>query len=399
MISQLRDRDRADRFLNDVRANQAKRRNYGRYVYLAGVGAVLLWLLNVLVGPYFWLKAEGLVVSDHVVIASPYEVQVQSVVVQPGEVVTKGTVLAVLQSPQVAESMANLTARAAETMARQADLAIKVEIADTLMQTAAERLADTEAQLKKVNSSRAGTGFVSDAFIAAIQKDRYAAMQEKASREAERRAARTQLVQLEKSQAEARAALEALRATYNDGIVTAPTDGTVGPKIVVQGDVIKPGDHLMQLYTGAKYALVYLETGTLYQVSVGDRVEVADGFTNTTGVIKEVLPLTVPLPSEFQKAFRPPSRGQVARISLSTADIFPMSSKVSVVGETLFSRNTATILRDRIGDQIARVSGAIAQFFRVAATETRRTDGSAVAHVDAAAAQTGSFAPHGGDGR
>jgi hypothetical protein len=40
----------------------------------------------------------------------------------------------------------------------------------------------------------------------------------------------------------------------------------------------------------------------------------------------------VPLPAEFQRAFRPPSRGQVAKIRLEAEETFPMSSKVTVSG-------------------------------------------------------------------
>ena len=120
--------------------------------------------------------------------------------------------------------------------------------------------------------------------------------------------------------------------------------------------MIKPGDHLMQLYTGTKYALVYLETGTLYDVSLGDRVEVADGFKSSEGTISEVLPLTVPLPSEFQKAFRPPSRGQVARITLDNPNIFPMSSKVTVVGDKFIPGNdqiTRSMLANTLTDTVS----------------------------------------------
>lgn len=347
MITQLRNYQRADRFLNDVRANQKKRRNYGRYVYLTAVLGVFFYLINLFVGPFLWLKAEGLVVSDYIIIASPYEVQVTKIAAQPGQRVRKGDVLAHVHSPQVAESVASLTARAAETTARQAEIAIKLEVANTVMKTADERLAEAEAQVRKVNASRNSTGFVSDTFIGSVQKDRYAAMQEKASREAERRAAVQQLPQLERSQAEARAALEQLRTTYNGGVIVAPAEGIIGPKIVVLGDVIRPGDHLMQLYVGTKYALIYLETGTLHEAHVGDRVAVADGFKQTNGTISEVLSLTVPLPTEFQKVFRPPTRGQVAKITLDAESIFPIPSKVAVTGDKLLPGND-TITRSML---------------------------------------------------
>jgi multidrug resistance efflux pump len=316
MITQLRDRTRADRFLNDVRANQKARRNYGRYFYIAALFGFFVYLGNVFVGHLLWLKAEGLILSDHVIVASPYAVQVTKMTVQPGQQVKQGDVLARVSSPQIMEAMATLTSRAAETTARQADLAVKLEVANAILKTADERLKETEAQLRKVNTSRAATGFVSDAFAANVQKDRYFAMQEKVSREAERRGAIQQLAQLDVSLEEARTALNQLRLSYNNGVIEAPVDGTVGPKTTVQGDVLRPGDNLMQLYIGKKYALVYLETGTLYDVKIGERVNVADGFKQTIGTISEIQPLTVPLPAEFQRAFRPPSRGQVAKIEL-----------------------------------------------------------------------------------
>lgn len=333
MITELREHTRVDKFLNDVRENQKSRRNYGRYFYLACVIAVFAYLGNIFFGHLLWLRAEGLILADRVIVASPYSVQVTKVMVRPGQQVRQGEVLAMVTSPQIMESMATLTSKAAETTARQAELAIKLEVANAVMKTADERLKEAEAQLKKVNTSRASLGFVSDAFAANVQKDRYFAMQEKVSREAERRGTIQQLSQLDVSLEEARAALHQLRVSYNNGVIEAPSDGTVGPKTSVQGDVLRPGDNLMELYVGKKYALVYLETGTLYDVNIGDRVKVADGFKQTAGTVTEIQPLTVPLPAEFQRAFRPPSRGQVAKIELETEAIFPMASKVSVTGE------------------------------------------------------------------
>jgi len=328
MIARLHERTRADRFQNDVRASRKRRRNYGRYVYLAAVAGLFVYLLNLFVGHYFWLRAEGLVVSGHVVIASPYDVQLTQVAVEPGQRVRTGDLLASVRSPQVIESMAGLTARAAETTAKQAEIAIRLEVADALMKSAHERLAQAEEQLTKITASR----FVSDAFVVNVSKERYAALQEKASRQAERKASLEQLEQLRRSQAEARQALENLRVMYNDGRIRAPSDGIVGPEVAVQGDVIKHGDHLMHVYVGRKYAIVYLETGTLYATAVGDRVAVADGFSESGGTVTEILPLSMPLPSEFQKAFRAPTRGQIAKIALDDETVFPLSSKIVITG-------------------------------------------------------------------
>ena len=90
MITQLKARTRADRFLNDVRANQKSRRNYGRYFYIVALLAGFAYLGNLFGGHLLWLRAEGLVLSDHVIIASPYAVQVTRMEAQPGQAVTSG---------------------------------------------------------------------------------------------------------------------------------------------------------------------------------------------------------------------------------------------------------------------------------------------------------------------
>ena len=40
----------------------------------------------------------------------------------------------------------------------------------------------------------------------------------------------------------------------------------------------------------------------------------------------------MPLPSEFQKAFRAPTRGQIAKIALDDETVFPLSSKIVITG-------------------------------------------------------------------
>jgi len=231
-----------------------------------------------------------------------------------------------------------------------------------MMQAADERLAEAEERSQKVNETRGRTGFVSDAFIATVTAEHYTAKQEKAVHAAERRASINQLENLNRSTAEAERSLAELRRSYNEGFIVAPADGIVGPQVAVQGDVLQPGTHLMQLYVGAKYAYVYLGTGTLYSAAVGDRVRVADGFNSTKGTVAEVLPMTVPLPDDFQRAFRPPSRGQVARIALDDDTPFPMSSKITIKGDKLIPGNdflTGTRIREYAGGLMASVREAI----------------------------------------
>ena len=333
MIRQLHTRTNADRFVNDVRAS---RRRYGRYVYLTTVAGILIYLGNLAIGHLLWLDADGIVSAERIAVAFPYEVEVQRLDVRSGQNVNEGEMLAKVRSSQVAESIATLTARYAETYARQAELQIRVDVANAVIGRAAERLSEAEANLKRVNDTRA-TGFVSDSFVGSAIRERYTALQEMAVREAERRSSIEQLGNLRRAQDDAKTALDKLREQYNDGHVVAPATGVIGARLAQRGDVLRSGDYLAEVYVGRKYVLGYLESGTLYEVNPNDRVLVTYGFGASEGTVIEVLPITVQLPPEFQKAFRPTTRGQVARIALDDDAAFPLAAKVRVTGPKWFS--------------------------------------------------------------
>lgn len=369
MIRQIKTRTKADRFENDVRASKPK---WGRYIYLAGVLAFFAYLANLLVGPMIWLQAEGLVTADKFVIASPYETQVIRMAVQPGQVVRKGQLLGVVHSPQVASVLANLASQNAATIARQAELSIKVDIADTVMTTAKARLAEAEDSLRKMNGARAlvtGTSYSN-----AVQ-EHYAAVEEHAVREVERRTSLAQLEKLQEAQAEAMAAMNDIRSRYNDGNILAPANGVITSAVAQQGDVVRPGEPIAEMFVGEKFVLAYLETGTLYSVHPGERVTVSGGFASSTGTITEILPLTVPLPSEFQKTFRPTARGQVVRISLDTPAAFPHSADIRVTGEKLIPGND-TITTSRIVSAISGAASTLVAWFRPAPTTAKTAQAS-----------------------
>ncbi len=328
MIRTLHSRTRADRFENDVRSS---RRRYSRYLYLGAVVALFIYLGNLVIGPMLWLQADGIISAERVAVAFPYESEIVNLVARPGQSVKKGEFLATVRSAQVVETVATLTSRHAETYARQAELMIRVEVANAVIDRAAERLSEAEASLKRVYATRS-SGFASDTFISSAVRERYAALQEKVVREAERRSSMEQLANLKKAQNDAKEALDEIRAHYNEGRVVAPASGVIGPRVSQQGDVLKSGDYLAEIYANEKYVLAYLEAGALYDVKLGERVTVSYGFLSNSGTVVEVLPITVQLPPEFQKTFRPTMRGQVARIVLDKGVTFPLSAKVRVTG-------------------------------------------------------------------
>ena len=58
-------------------------------------------------------------------------------------------------------------------------------------------------------------------------------------------------------------ALAELDAIYQDDQMTARKDAIVGQLHVASGAVIQPGEAIMDLYSGPRYVLAYVPTGTL----------------------------------------------------------------------------------------------------------------------------------------
>jgi multidrug resistance efflux pump len=331
MIRQLRQRNRADAFKNDVRSGGRKKR-LGRWIYLSLVLVTFLWIANTLLGPIIWLRAGGIVNAESIILTPSYDSQVVQVEVVPGERVRKGMVLARINSPDAMKSIAELSARYAETYARQAELTIRSDVARTLTTLSSERLREAEASLKRFRSAR-DSGLVTDPIFTSVLREHYTARQEQLTHEAERRATARQLENLANAQEEALRALRHIQENYNGGVIRAPENGVVGPVVAGRGDILQPGYHLLQLYAGTPHVLAYLEIGTFYEVQVGERVLVSNGVNDIGGTIKEILPVAVQLPPEFQKTFQPTNRGQVARIELDELKFFPLLSKVQVRGE------------------------------------------------------------------
>ncbi|MER2269304.1 HlyD family secretion protein [Methylobacterium oxalidis] len=331
MIRKLSDRTNADRFKNDVRANGKR---YGRYVYMAAVGIFAAYLVNLFVGPIVWLQADGLVNSQKIAIASMNEAQVIKINVKSGDRVSKGEVIGEVHSPQVSGNLAMLANQFAETQAKQAELIVRLEIATSTTKAAEDRLNEADVNLKRIVTQRPA-GFMSDNFVGNAYREKYLALQENAKLEAEKRSASGQLENLVKAQKEAREAIDDVKKRYNNGIIVSPFDGYMGAQLAQQGDVLKPGEYFGDLFVGEKHVLAYLPTGTLYKVKKGERVSVADGFNKTEGTLVDIRPISVQLPPAFQRAFRPQERGQVATITLDSADTFAQATKVRVTGHNL----------------------------------------------------------------
>lgn len=328
MIRRLRDKRRPDRLDNEPRS---VRPQAGRWIYILLLFGFFVWLGDLVIGPFLRLEAKGLVVAELVSIGVPFAAEVEEISVTPGAMVRRGDPLARVSSVDRVLDIATLTARNAELLTKRAEIERRVRISQAVLPIARERSLEADRALEQIRDVRTG-GHVSLAIWSQALAERFVASERVAELHAEARVAEAGLAAVDAALADAMQALATLNRAYGDGLVKAPGDGMIGLHIARPGSVLTLGEPLMLLYPPERYVLAYLETGTLYSVAAGDRVNLTDGFIQSTGRVAEVLPVAEQLPEEFRKIFQPRDRSQVARVSLDDPSAFPLFAKVTVYG-------------------------------------------------------------------
>jgi multidrug resistance efflux pump len=114
----------------DTLQNEIRRRSHSwdRWIYFALVGAFLVWLFDMFAGDLFYLRANGLVLSNRIVLATQFTAQIDDLnVVEGGEVKT-GQVVAHLRSKEAEETLAKLSADIASATARATQFGIRRKV-------------------------------------------------------------------------------------------------------------------------------------------------------------------------------------------------------------------------------------------------------------------------------
>ena len=132
---------------------RAFRQNLIRWIYLASVLGLAVWLGDLFFGGLFYFRSEGLVLSEPAVVAAEFPATVRNLTVREGERVTAGSVAAVVTSQNVVENIARLTAELATREARLAELRIRKQTIEAIMGVAENRqsvAADTRKEFEKL---------------------------------------------------------------------------------------------------------------------------------------------------------------------------------------------------------------------------------------------------------
>jgi multidrug resistance efflux pump len=324
-IRSLRSRARPDNLTNQKRSGQSLARRLYLGLMLAGVG----WIAMQFVGPMVLMDADGMVMQDREVVMPSYPAQVISVSVAPGDVVKRGQRIATVVSTQMLDLISDLSTRQAEARSRQAQIKARLDAIDGILQAADRRVADATDATRAVDRASAG-GFSTATRRAEVAQERYTALREAANLRAEGGGLRSEQGALKDNLARITTSLDNAVQTYREGAIMAPADGTVGPKVVVAGTVIGPGEHLAEVYHGTKHVIGYLTTRRLFAVKPGEEVVIMDGIHRQSGVVERVEAITDRVPAEFQSNFESVERYQVVRVAMNDSNVFPLLAKIKV---------------------------------------------------------------------
>lgn len=322
----LKNRQRPDNIPNEKRVMRSKT---GRTIYLGLLFVFGLVVANYLFGDFLLLKADGLVLRDRNVIATPYVARIESVDIREGQDVDAGRVLLNLQSTDILERLADLSTKRAELVAKATDFKIRSANVAQLLPLA-ERRADQAISTIKQFDDLAAAKLVTSARYQEALKVSYEANRDRVSLKTQRNVLEEELESLDGALEDAADAISRVEALYADGTVRSPVSGSIGATIPSVGNVYRPGEPILSVYSGEPYVLAYLPRRYLFPISVGMNVHVTDGRQSATGVITEILPVTDTLPKEFQNTFKPSDRNQLAKIHLEGHKPFPLNQKVAL---------------------------------------------------------------------
>ncbi|RFC68824.1 MULTISPECIES: HlyD family secretion protein [Mesorhizobium] len=327
-MKKLRNTIRIDNLGKQQRAASAK---WGRRVYLTMIAGFVTSLLYYLFGSIFVLSADGIILTSMRAVDASYTGKIVDVYVQEGDLVEEGMPLLKLESFEMVKEIAELALRDGELAVRESQLRGQLDVVEAIAPLAARNAREstkTVSSFDKVSDR----GVISVLSRDSALQSSFAAAQKVAELTAQKSSAQDELEQVGKSRQTSREAMEKLKAIFDDGNIRASGPGVIGVKVPVPGQVVKPGDELLQINGGKIYVLAYLPDEYMFAIRKGMTVNLRSGGETAKGRIDSVLAVADALPDEFQNLFRPRDRSRLFRVVLTSQNPFAVTQKVTVTG-------------------------------------------------------------------
>jgi multidrug resistance efflux pump len=324
----------------DALQNQPRSRRQAliRWVYLASIAGLAIWMGDLFFGSLLYLRSEGLVLGEPAIVAAEFPVTVRAILVRAGEQVESGRIAATVSSQNAVETIARLTAELAARETRLSELRIRAQTVDAMLGMAENRQ-DLATNARKELEKLLERGYLSlDKRVSAVESE-FRSRQDLEGLKAERRVTESEIATLHQAFVDAETAIRDLRRLYDDGRMRVPIDGLVSRVVAEKGAVVRAGEPLVEIYGNSRFVLAYLPTGGMYKVAVGDRVNIKTGLYTAAGIVARVEPFAAALPREFQRTFTPVERQQVIRVEFAAgAEPPPLFTKVQLGSAEMMPR-------------------------------------------------------------
>ena len=278
--------------------------------------------------------ADALVTSNRVAaVAAPYAGRVKSLFVRSGDRVEEGTLIAILETPAISQSLAEFVMRKSQLSGKIASLKSRKKLLKHLSVLAEENAKQTRVMFDAVRKGHE-FGFAANRSMQDIMQSRFLAEEKLATVQIESETIDAELAGLQSAFNEVAEAHEDLKRSFADGKLRAPISGIVGGKIALEGESLIQGNNVVNIYGGETHILAYLPDRRLlsnfFQIKEGTAVKVATDGVETIGRIEHLLGYADALPPEFQRPIRARERSQLARISVPDKQAFVIEQTARV---------------------------------------------------------------------
>jgi len=301
-----------------------------RLVYLLGLLGLALFMAWHFLRFMVFLEGSGTITAKQFMISAPYAVHIDSIEVIAGSRVKKGQVIAVVTSFEVEQYRSELLRAIAEMTAKEAELQIRLSIAQASLMPSVRRLAIAEDITKRFRDFSRGSE--SSQYRIDIFRELSNAMEFHAHAKAEAEEVSKQLLRLLDSRQKLEGRLAKAEQDYNGGRIVSPIEGVIAFDIAKVGSTILVGQTIGSVYDTAEIYIDWeIPLRRLVEPEVGDAVFITSGYSVIEGTISNIFPISTNLGADRRDFFSTTPQGQTARVKNHGFDqLLPLDSQVIV---------------------------------------------------------------------
>jgi hypothetical protein len=319
-----------------------------RFVYGIIVFGVLVFFIVYFGSPLVFLGGPGVVTAPRYVVSLPHVVQVKTMNVRPGSIVKSGEEIGTVSSPQVDSVLATYMNALADITGREAELRVKLRVAQETLAAARSYLQLTEDTIGQIEKTSAA----SLTYRVDMYRERAQALKTVVSQEAEIAEATAQLATLDTFARQIRDHMDSVERSFAGGKVFAPLAGVVSTNVAYVGQSLLAGVPIAEILDPTDiFVDWYVPNRRLADPRIGDEVLVLFGNRRIPGTIVDLPPLSDTYAGRQPQFGSDREATQIARVR------FKEGASPPALNSTVYIHMHYTRVSARIADWLVQLFG------------------------------------------